>query len=93
LDTPPGCFEKLGVSIASYWFTDGVNVATVVATFLTTSSTGRNQMNRPRLQPVTAEELLAVEGGGILRKVVDFVVKVAKALPKIKPPCIGKVCA
>ena len=48
-------------------------------------------MNSPKLQPVTAEELRTVEGGGILRKIADFLRKVARDLPKVKPPCM-KLC-
>jgi len=44
-------------------------------------------MNHPQLQPVSAAELLAVEGGGIFSRIVDAVAKVVSVLS-----CINKVC-
>ena len=44
-------------------------------------------MNHPQLQPVSAEELRAVEGGGIFSRIVDAVVKVVAVLSCINKPC------
>jgi hypothetical protein len=44
-------------------------------------------MNHAQLQPVTDVELRTVEGGGILSRIVDAVVKVVSVLS-----CINKVC-
>lgn len=44
-------------------------------------------MNHPQLQPVSAEELRTVEGGSILSRIVDAVVKIVRVLK-----CTNKVC-